>query len=148
VAIAENLTGCASAMAAKMGRSGATRPSSGQSSAVGAGEGGCAVCGCCVAAGGGRLKASATTFSWPGVCLMSDVNSAMKESCRCWRAGQGGVVWNRDVTNQWLVVSEQAKTSPFQQESEVSDCAVEKLEVQGVVHPWLSQLLGAYVRLL
>jgi hypothetical protein len=37
-------------------------------------------------------------FSWPGVCLMSDVNSVMKESCRCWRADHGGVVRNRDVT--------------------------------------------------
>jgi hypothetical protein len=43
----------------------------------------------CAAAEGGRLKASATKFSEPGVCLMSDVNSAMKESCRCWRAVGG-----------------------------------------------------------
>ncbi len=51
-----------------------------------------------MAAEGGPLKALATTFSWPGVCLMSDVNSVMKESCRCWRADHGGVVRNRDVT--------------------------------------------------
>ena len=74
-AIAEKSTGCASAMAAS------------------------------AAAGGGRLKASATTFSWPGMCLMSDVNSAMKESCRCWRADHGGVVRNRDVTSGLWSVS-------------------------------------------
>ncbi len=35
---------------------------------------------------------------------MSEVNSAMKESCRCWRADHGGVVRNRDVTSGlWLV---------------------------------------------
>jgi hypothetical protein len=49
-AIAEKATGCASAMAAKMGRSVATRPSSGQSSAVRAGEVGWAGGSCCVAA--------------------------------------------------------------------------------------------------
>jgi hypothetical protein len=38
-AIAKKSTGCALAMAAKMGHSGAASPSSGQSSAVGAGEG-------------------------------------------------------------------------------------------------------------
>jgi hypothetical protein len=38
-AIAEKSTGCASAMAARMGRSVAASPSSGQSSAMGAGEG-------------------------------------------------------------------------------------------------------------
>jgi hypothetical protein len=70
-AIAKKLTACASAMAARIGRSGVTRPSSGQSSAVGEGEVGCAV-------SGGLLKASATMFSWPCVCLISDVNSAMK----------------------------------------------------------------------
>jgi hypothetical protein len=117
-AIAEKSTGCASAMEAKMGHSGATRPSSGQSSAVRArpssgqssavraGEVGWADGGCCMAAVGRRLMASATTFSWPE-------NSAMKESCRCWRADQG--------CDQWLVVSEEAKLSPLQQESEMSD---------------------------
>ncbi len=35
---------------------------------------------------------------------MSDVNSAMKESYRCWQADHGGVVRNRDVTcGLWLV---------------------------------------------
>jgi hypothetical protein len=92
-------------MAAKIDRSGVTRPSSGQSLGVGVGEIGCAVGGCCAAAGGGRLKASATTFSWPGVCLMSYVNSAMKDSCRCWWADQGGVVRNRDVTSGLWSVS-------------------------------------------
>ncbi len=53
----------------------------------------------------GWLKASATTFSWPGVCRMCDVNSAMKESCRCWRADHGGVVRNRDVTSGLWSVS-------------------------------------------
>ncbi len=57
------------------------------------------------AAGGGQPKASATTFSWPGVCLMSNVNSAMKDSCRCWRVDQGGVVRNRDVTGGLWSVS-------------------------------------------
>ncbi len=38
-AIAEKSTGCASAMAARMGRSGVASPSSGQSSAAGVGEG-------------------------------------------------------------------------------------------------------------
>jgi hypothetical protein len=55
---------------------------------------------------GGRrwLKASATSFSWPGVCLMSDVNSARKESCRCWRAHHGGIVRNREVmSGLWSV---------------------------------------------
>jgi hypothetical protein len=105
-AIAEKSTACASAMAAKMGHSGVTRPSSGQSLAVGAGEIGCAVGDCCAAAGGHQLKASATTFSWPGVCLVSDVNSAMKDSCRCWRADQGVVARNRDVTSGlWSVTS-------------------------------------------
>ncbi len=37
---------------------------------------------------------------------MSDVNSAMKESWRCWRADHGGVVWNRDVTSGLWSVSE------------------------------------------
>jgi hypothetical protein len=96
-------------------------------------EVGCAVGGCCAAAGGGRLKASATTFFWPGVCLMSDVNSAMKDSCRSWRADQGGVVRNR--CDQWFVVSEQAKTLAFQQKSKVSDCAEggQQLPVEGGV---------------
>jgi hypothetical protein len=98
-AIAKKSTGCASVVAAKMGRSSATRPSSGQSSAVGVGEVGWADEGCCAATVSGRLKASAATFSWHGVCLMSDVNSAMKGSCCCWRADNGGVVRNRDVTS-------------------------------------------------
>ncbi len=59
----------------------------------------------CAVAEGGRLNASATTFSWPGVCLMSDVNSVMKDSCCCWRADQGGVVRNRDVTSGLWSVS-------------------------------------------
>jgi hypothetical protein len=104
-AIAEKSTGCASAMAARMGRSGAASPSSGQSSAVGVGEGRWLGSGGCAAAEGGRLKASATTFSWPGVCRMSDVNSAMKESCCCWRVDHGGVVRNRDVTSGLWSVS-------------------------------------------
>ncbi len=58
-----------------------------------------------MAAAGGRLKALGTTFSWPGVCLLSDVNSAMKESCCSWRADHGGVVRNRDVTNGLWSVS-------------------------------------------
>ncbi len=65
-AIAEKSAGCASAMAARMGRSGVASPSSGQSSAAEVGEGRWLGGGGCVAAGGGWLKASATTFSWPG----------------------------------------------------------------------------------
>jgi hypothetical protein len=57
-----------------------------QSSVVRPGEGRWLGGGGCPVAVGGRLKASDTTFSWHGVCLMSDVNSAMKESCRCWQA--------------------------------------------------------------
>jgi hypothetical protein len=85
------------------------RPSSGQSLAVGAEKFGLAVCGFCAGVGGGRLKALATTISWPGVCLMSDVKSAMKESCRCWRADQGGMVRNRDVTCGLCSVSRQRR---------------------------------------
>jgi len=62
-AIAEKSTGCASAMAARNGRSVAARPSSGQSSAAEVGEGCCSGGGGCAAAGSGRLNASATTFS-------------------------------------------------------------------------------------
>ncbi len=51
--------------------------------------------------------ALATTFSWPGVCLMSDVNSAMKECCCRWRADHGGVVRNMDVTSGLWSVSRQ-----------------------------------------
>jgi hypothetical protein len=36
---------------------------------------------------------------------MSDVNSVMKESCRCWRADHGGVVRNREVTSGLWSVS-------------------------------------------
>jgi hypothetical protein len=82
-AIAKKSIGCLSAMAAKMSFSGAASPSSGQSLAARAGEDGWPGGGGCVAAEGGRLKASTTTFFWPGGCLMSDVNLAMKESCRC-----------------------------------------------------------------
>ncbi len=59
----------------------------------------------CAAAEGGRLKVSATTFPWPGVCLMSDVDSAMKDRCRCWRADHSGVVQNRDVSSGLWSVS-------------------------------------------
>ncbi len=83
------------------------------------GEAGCRGGGSCAAADGGRLKASAIMFSWPGVCLMSDMNSAMKESCRCWWANHGSVVRNRDVTSG----SEEAKLSSLQQESKMSDRA-------------------------
>ncbi len=106
-AIAAKLIGCASAMAAKMGCFAAASLSSGQSSAARAGEVGWPGGGRCAAAEGRRLKVSATTFSWPGVCLMSDVNSAMKESCCCWRADNGSVVRNRDVTYGLWSVSRQ-----------------------------------------
>jgi hypothetical protein len=68
IAIAEKSTGCASAMAARMGESGAASPSSGQSSAVRAGEGHWVGGGGCAAAEGGRLKASATMSPGP-VCV-------------------------------------------------------------------------------
>jgi hypothetical protein len=55
-AIAAKSTACTSAMAARIGRSGAGRPSSGQSSAVGAEEVGCAVGACWAGSGGGLLK--------------------------------------------------------------------------------------------
>jgi hypothetical protein len=43
---------------------------------------------------------------------MSDVNSAMKDSCRCWWADKGGVVWNRDVTSGlWSVSSQNRRPS-------------------------------------
>ena len=42
---------------------------------------------------GGLDRASATTFSEPGVCLRSVVNSEMYARCRCWRADCGGVTW-------------------------------------------------------
>jgi hypothetical protein len=37
--------------------------------------------------------------------------------------GQPGRRGAEQECDQWFVVSEQAKTSPFQQKSEVSDCA-------------------------
>jgi hypothetical protein len=52
----------------------------------------------CVSAGDGWLRASMATFSFPGVCLMLEVNSAMIDNCRCWQADQGGVVRNRAMT--------------------------------------------------
>jgi hypothetical protein len=39
---------------------------------------------------GGLERASATTFSEPGVCLRSEVNSEMYARWRCWRADCGG----------------------------------------------------------
>jgi hypothetical protein len=39
----------------------------------------------------GRLRASVTTFSCPGVCLMSEVNSVIKDNCHCWQATR--VAW-------------------------------------------------------
>jgi hypothetical protein len=56
-AIAAKSTACTSAMATRIGRSGAARPSYGQSSAVGAEEVGCAVVGCWAGFGGGLLTA-------------------------------------------------------------------------------------------
>jgi hypothetical protein len=99
-AIAEKSTGCASAMAAKTGPSGTANPSSSQSSETAVKEVGRGAGFGCVSTGGpwdagGRLRVSATTFSWPGLCLMSEVISAMKDNCRCWRADQGGIVRNR-----------------------------------------------------
>jgi hypothetical protein len=40
--------------------------------------------------GGGLERASATTFSEPGVCLRSVVNSETYARWRCWRADCGG----------------------------------------------------------
>ena len=40
----------------------------------------------------GRERASATTFSLPGMCTMELVNYAR---CLCWRADQGGLVLNK-----------------------------------------------------
>jgi hypothetical protein len=51
-----------------------------------------------------RLRVSATTFSWPGVCRMSDVNSPTKDNCcHCWGAVQGA--WCSTGRNQWLVIT-------------------------------------------
>ncbi len=69
----------------------------------------------------GRLRASLTTFSCPGVCLMSEVNSAMKDNCHCWQADQGGMVQNRAGTRGlW---SKKTKVQPLQQRPKVSDRA-------------------------
>ena len=43
----------------------------------------------------GRERASATTFSLPGMCTMEFVNSARYARCLCWRADQGGLVLNK-----------------------------------------------------
>jgi hypothetical protein len=40
--------------------------------------------------GAGRLRASATMLAVPEVWRMSEVNSAIYERWRCWRADQGG----------------------------------------------------------
>jgi hypothetical protein len=58
---------------------------------------------------GGWLGASPTMFSWPGVCLMSDVNSAMNDNCSCWWTDHVGVVWKRDVTRGLWSVSGQKR---------------------------------------
>ncbi len=43
---------------------------------------------------------------------MSDVNSAMKDNCLCWRADQGGVVRNRDMTSGlWSVRRQNCRPS-------------------------------------
>jgi hypothetical protein len=47
---------------------------------------------------GGLDRASATTFSDPGVCLRSVVNSDTKARWRCWRADCGGVTRVMDAT--------------------------------------------------
>ncbi len=39
--------------------------------------------------GGGRERASATTFLWPGRCWKDALNSERKERWRCWREEQG-----------------------------------------------------------
>ena len=48
---------------------------------------------------GGLERASATTFSEPGVCLRSVVNSEMYARCRCWRADCGGVTRTMAATS-------------------------------------------------
>ncbi len=102
-AIAEKSTACALAMTAKTGLSWTANPSSGQPSAtvvteVGGGAGFGYVSAGSPWDASGRLRASATTFSCLGMCLTSEVNSAMKDNCCCWRADQGGVVLNRAVS--------------------------------------------------
>jgi hypothetical protein len=47
---------------------------------------------------GGLDRASATTFSDPGVCLRSVVNSDTKARWRCWRADCGGVTRVMEAT--------------------------------------------------
>ena len=47
------------------------------------------------AEGGGRDKASATTFALPAMCLTSEVSSARKDSCRWTLAVHGSETWCR-----------------------------------------------------
>ena len=47
---------------------------------------------------GGRERESATTFAAPGVWRISDVNSEMYASWRCWWADQGGETLERAET--------------------------------------------------
>ena len=47
---------------------------------------------------GGRERESATTFAAPGVCRISEVNSEMYASWRCWRANKGGETQERAET--------------------------------------------------
>jgi hypothetical protein len=55
--------------------------------------------------GGGLDRASATTFSEPGVCLRSVVNSETKARWRCWRADCGGVTRVMEATRGlWSVM--------------------------------------------
>ncbi len=78
--------------------------------------------------GGGLERASATTFSEPGVCLRSVVNSEMYARWRCWRADCGGVTrvmaatsglwsvrsWNCLPSNKnrkWRMVAKAASSS-------------------------------------
>ena len=52
----------------------------------------------------GQERASATTFSLPGMCTMELVNSARYARCLCWRADQGGLVLNKAwVKGLWSV---------------------------------------------
>jgi hypothetical protein len=87
----EKSTGCAAATAvvdstevAEIGKLAGIGDGKADGITVGTGVGDGAV------GGDGRLRASATMLAVPEVWRMSDVNSAMYERWRCWRADQGG----------------------------------------------------------
>jgi hypothetical protein len=51
------------------------------------------------AATGGRDSVSATTLCWPAMCLISAVNTAIADSCRCCRSDLGSETLDRAPTS-------------------------------------------------